>query len=196
MTAVLDERKELFCREYLANGKNATAAYIKAGYSPNGASAGASRLLRSVKVSQRIRELDSVRFAKVRAQLGDLTLSAENSLRHIAAMAYGSIGPFLRTYEDGSVAFDFSRATAEQLLAVKETNVVDRMVGKGENARLVRRTKVKLHPKMPALLALAKKYGLLEKPQESNSDFGRLLQDWLDEINSGPVSKENGLTRP
>ena len=50
----LPGRRLAFCREYVANGGNATQAYLKAGYSKKGASQGAERLLRNVEVADEI----------------------------------------------------------------------------------------------------------------------------------------------
>lgn len=50
----LSDRKEAFCRAYVANGFNATQAYISAGYSPNGAGPSAHALLKDPNVTRRI----------------------------------------------------------------------------------------------------------------------------------------------
>ena len=50
----LPGRRLAFCREYVANGGNATQAYLKAGYSKKGASQGAERLLRNVEIANEI----------------------------------------------------------------------------------------------------------------------------------------------
>lgn len=55
MSDKLNPRQELFIAEYLRL-KNATAAYIAAGYKPKGAEAAASRMLRNVKVSEAIED--------------------------------------------------------------------------------------------------------------------------------------------
>ena len=45
----LSDKKELFCQEYIKD-LNATQAYIRAGYSENGAGQGGERLLKTVDV--------------------------------------------------------------------------------------------------------------------------------------------------
>ena len=51
-----NQRHERFAR-LIAEGRSATAAYTEAGYSPNGAEASASTLLRKPKVAERIQHL-------------------------------------------------------------------------------------------------------------------------------------------
>ena len=46
----LSPKRLAFCREYIANGGNATKAYRDAGYSPKGASQSAEKLLRNTEV--------------------------------------------------------------------------------------------------------------------------------------------------
>ena len=62
MPVLANSRHELFA-EGVASGKSATQAYIDAGFSPDTAEQGASRLLRNVKVASRIEELKA-RIAK------------------------------------------------------------------------------------------------------------------------------------
>lgn len=56
MAKLSSARHERFCREYVIDG-NATQAYIRAGYSENGAAQSAAALLRNPKISSRIAEL-------------------------------------------------------------------------------------------------------------------------------------------
>lgn len=56
----MNPKHEKFCVEYIRNGRNATAAYIAAGYTKDGeaARACASRLLTNVNVQSKLRELE------------------------------------------------------------------------------------------------------------------------------------------
>lgn len=54
MKKELTPKQKVFADEYIKNGGNATQAYIKAGYSKNGANAGATRLLGNVNISEYI----------------------------------------------------------------------------------------------------------------------------------------------
>lgn len=55
----LTDQQDRFCQEYVANGGNATQAYIKAGYSPTGAEQNACALMTNHKVQERVRELQT-----------------------------------------------------------------------------------------------------------------------------------------
>jgi hypothetical protein len=76
----LSPRHEMFCKNYVANGFNATQAYIAVGYSPNGAAQAASCLMSKNNVTARIKELTASTL-----KAADLTL--ENTLAQIAAVA-------------------------------------------------------------------------------------------------------------
>lgn len=72
-------RHELFAREYVQD-LNATRAYIAAGYSPKGAEAAASKLLRNIKVKELITSLLDKRAKK-------LDISAEWVLGELRKLA-------------------------------------------------------------------------------------------------------------
>jgi phage terminase small subunit len=55
----LTDQQDRFCMEYVANGGNATQAYISAGYSESTAEQASSRLLTNVKVQERVKELQT-----------------------------------------------------------------------------------------------------------------------------------------
>lgn len=60
----LNDKQEMFCREYLVD-LNATQAAIRAGYSEKTANAQSSRLLINVNIQNRIKELKSNRNERV-----------------------------------------------------------------------------------------------------------------------------------
>ena len=64
----MNDKQERFCMEYVKD-LSATQAYIRAGYSPNGAAQGAERLLRKVDVSEKVEMLQ----AEIRKQ-NEITL--------------------------------------------------------------------------------------------------------------------------
>jgi hypothetical protein len=76
----LSDRHELFCKTYVSNGRNATKAYIAVGYSPDGATVSASKLLAKPNVTKRIKELSAPIFEKAQ-------LSLEKILEQVAAVA-------------------------------------------------------------------------------------------------------------
>ena len=57
MPILENPQHERFCQSYIKNGKNATQAYIDAGYSEVGANANASRLISNDSIKERLKEL-------------------------------------------------------------------------------------------------------------------------------------------
>jgi len=54
----INPKQEAFCQAY-ASGLSITQAYIRAGYSENGAGQGGERLLKNVEIGKRVEELRS-----------------------------------------------------------------------------------------------------------------------------------------
>ena len=61
----LTPKQALFVANFLANGMNATNAYISAGYSENGAASGACILMSNIKVIDEIAKKTNKRLAKL-----------------------------------------------------------------------------------------------------------------------------------
>lgn len=89
----LTDQQELFCREYIID-LNATRSAIRAGYSEKTADVQGSRLLTNVKVTERIRELNSKRMDRVE-------VTADTVLKNLYEIATLDIVDVLN--DDGSV---------------------------------------------------------------------------------------------
>lgn len=92
----LTPKQERFVAEYLKD-LNATQAYIRAGYSKNGAAQGAERLLRNVEIASAVAE-GQARIA------GKLEITAEKVLRDLEevrqlAIRDGAYGPAAKAIE-------------------------------------------------------------------------------------------------
>jgi phage terminase small subunit len=77
MPALKNPKHERFCQEYAVDHKGGPA-YVRAGYSKNGADQSAERLLRNAEVSARVKELDG-------AVAERLEITQESVLREIEA---------------------------------------------------------------------------------------------------------------
>src|SRR5260221_10599644 len=95
-----------FVREYVQDF-NATRAYIAAGYSENGASAGASRLLANVKVRGVIAKL-------VTKRCDELLITKDRVLRETALLAFANMRDYITPTGDGSFVLDFSALSRDQ----------------------------------------------------------------------------------
>jgi phage terminase small subunit len=88
----INERQELFCREYLVD-HNGTQAAVRAGYSKLSAHSQASYLLRQPKIKRRIEELAAEQHERVTLR-ADLTL--ERLINELSKIAFSDIGKVVR----------------------------------------------------------------------------------------------------
>ena len=96
MTEELSQKQKRFGREYMVDF-NVAAAYVRAGYSKNGAQSGGSRLFRDSRIQAYIAELE----AEATERAG---LSVDGVLKNLredrdAARAAGQYGPAVRADE-------------------------------------------------------------------------------------------------
>ena len=96
MTEELSQKQKRFGREYMVDF-NVAAAYVRAGYSKNGAQSGGSRLLRDSRIQAYIAELE----AEATERAGLTIDGVLNNLREDrdAARAAGQYGPAVRADE-------------------------------------------------------------------------------------------------
>lgn len=153
-------RHERFAQEYLVD-LDAGAAYTRAGYKATGAAAqaAASRLLRDVKgnngIPERIAALKQERAKK-------LAVTQEEVVAELVKVAFANMADFIEVTPEGDAYIDLSGLTREQAAALSEVTVEDYVDGRGDNARDVRKVKIKLHSKLSALESLAKHLGVYE----------------------------------
>lgn len=161
MPELKNKRHERFSREYLVDS-NATRASISAGYAENSAAQTGWYLLRLPKVVARIAEL--------RAEITDkLEIKAEDVLSEVKAIAYANIHDFLDIGENGNARIDLARPTRAQFAAVESVQ----FDGDGK-------IRLKLQPKLNALVKLGEHLGLWKSEREKQVDA---MSAALDEIN-------------
>ena len=141
--------QERFCEEYLCD-YNATQAYIRAGYSPNGASARASKLMDHKDVQNYI----AVRRAKIARRLG---IAQERVLNELAKLAFFNAVDVVDS--DGKLKEDISREDSAAIAGVKVKK------SKMKDGSSVER-EVKMADKLSALELLMKNLGMLDKKVE------------------------------
>lgn len=127
-----------------------------AGYSEATASQMAYKLMQRPRVKKLIkREMD--------ARAKRCEMNADEVLQELGKIARANILDFARIQADGTAVVDLSAVTREQAAAISELIVDEYADGKGEDRREVKRVKLKLHPKEPALVDLGKHLGLFPK---------------------------------
>ena len=143
----LTAKESRFVEEFLVD-LNATKAAIRAGYSKK-----AARQIGTENLSKpAIRDA----IAEARAKLAEaLEVTKEGIAKELSLLGFSNLADFTRADEDGGIHHDFSNVTRAQMAAVSELTVEEFMDGGGEDARPVRRTKLKLSDKKGALVALA-----------------------------------------
>lgn len=169
MSHLKNAKHELFCREYFAC-RNATQAALVAGYSAKSARKYGHDLLQKQDIQKRLAELQAEKAAT-------LGISKERWNDHMAAIAFQSMGDFMRLTSDGEPIIDLSAASETQYAAIQKIKVEDFLDGRGEDARDVRKVELSLHPKLPALVKVGEAFGYLER--DDGADALDAVRKWL-----------------
>lgn len=164
--AALRPQHRQFLREWLILRHGEKAA-LAAGYAARSARVQASTILAREDVRAAIAEAEG----KLQATHED---ELERILDELRRIAFGGLGDFLRITPDGDTFIDLSRASREDLNTLDSTEIEDYVEGRGENARNVRRVKIKRADRLKALELLGKHFGLGNRREEEAVD--RLTQ--------------------
>jgi phage terminase small subunit len=141
-----------FVEEYLLdlNGKQAA---IRAGYSATTGEVQASRLLRNAKVRAALE-------AAMQARSRRTQITADGVVTELAKLAFSNIFDFVMVQSDGSVFVDLSRVPRDEVAALHEITIDEYTENAGEEARKVKRIRIKLCDKKSALDSLARHLGV------------------------------------
>jgi hypothetical protein len=143
----------IFVQEYTRD-QNGARAYVAAGYSPNGADAGAARLLAEPKVRAQVQKALNKKVRKV-------GLSAEETLRQIKLHAFSNILDYITIDpKTGEPHLDLAKTPHELGTAIREISFEEVVGGAGARPRLGR-FGIKLVSKTIALRMAAQYHGLL-----------------------------------
>ena len=161
-------RRERFVKEYLID-RNATQAAIRSGYSKKTARAIGSRLLTDVDIRARVDEL-------IREQERRTLVTADEVILELKRLGFSNMLDFGRVNDEGDLVLDMSTLTREQAAAIQSVDVETYTEGKGEDARPVKRVRLKLADKKGPLELLGKHLKLF-------NDSGERVTSLLDAIN-------------
>jgi phage terminase small subunit len=164
-------KQQRFVEEYLID-LNATQAAIRAGYSKDTAHSIGHENLSKPEIA------DSI-AAKRKAYSERLDLSAEKVLRELALIGFANMQDYLRVTDAGDPFLDLSMLSRDQAAAIGEVTVEDFTEGRGENARDVRKVKLKLNDKRAALVDLGRHLKLFTDKIEvdASEDLAALLAE-------------------
>jgi phage terminase small subunit len=171
----LNPQQEEFCQQYVKdyNGKQAA---IRAKYSEKTAESQASRLLRIVKVQQRIEELNR----EIHNKIG---ISKEKICKELALIGFSSIDEHLTIDDGGTIrAKSFKEmplGAARAIKKIKEKRTIKSCQGTkdkpSEDVILESTFEFELHDKQTALINLGKELGMFRERHELSGKDGSPL---------------------
>lgn len=148
----LTSRQRRFVEEYLID-LNGTQAAIRAGYSAESARQMAWENLTKPAIADAIAEGRA-------AQTVRTELTADRVLNELQKLAFANMQDFMRVTSEGEPYVDVSLLTRDQAAALQEFTVEDYTEGRGDDAREVKRVRIKLSDKRAALTELGRHLGL------------------------------------
>lgn len=150
-----EEREAAFIRHYLADPHRiAHTAAIKAGYAESTAKQWASRMLKRESVREEIAR-------RTLPQIRKLEITAERVLQGLAELAFANVLDFGTVTADGQFRIDLSTMDRVSAGAIASIETESYFEGKGDHAKLVTRTKLKMADRRPALEALGRHLKIL-----------------------------------
>lgn len=152
MPEELSDKQALFVAEYLVD-LNATKAAERAGYSPKTARSQGQRLLTNVDIAAAIEKAMAERSKRTE-------ITADMVLKELAKIGFANMRNYVRVSSDGDPFIDLSDCDLDQFAAISEATCEDYKDGRGEDARDVRKVKIKLHDKKGALVDIGKHLGM------------------------------------
>jgi phage terminase small subunit len=156
--------QRLFIEAYLVS-RSLTKAAIAAGCKERSAHAVGWRWFNKPAIRA---EID----ARLASTLDRYAVTSERTIREMAKIAYGNIGDYISVQDDGRAIIDLTITTREQLAALNSIDVEEYTEGRGNEARGVKRIKIKLSDKRQALMDLAKIQRLLPADRYEHSGPG------------------------
>lgn len=168
-TVHLTPKQARFCEEYMIH-LNASHAAILAGYTRASAGEMGYSLLQKPHVQQCLREMEAHRQKRT-------MITADRILCELANLGLANMLDYLTVEDDGSVVTDLSRLTREKAAAIQEIQVVEYTTGTGSEAKLVKRTKIKLYDKKSPLEMIARHLGMFRDDGPDPAVLGGLDAD-------------------
>lgn len=147
----LTAKQARFVEEFLVD-LNATAAARRAGYSKKTAKQIGAENLTKPDIQAAIAAAKQKLSERCQVQLDDIT-------RELARMGFANLADYHGITSEGEPYIDLSGCSRGQLAALQDLSVEDFVDGRGEDARLVKRVRIRLGDKKGALALLAELLG-------------------------------------
>lgn len=150
----LTAKEQRFVEEYCVD-LNATQSAIRAGYSKKSAHDIGYENLKKPEIQAAV--------SKFKADLAARAIRTKADIeRELEKMGFANLANYHRIGENGDPIIDLSDCTREDLAALTELETHDYIEGRGEDARDVRKVRLKMADKRQALMDLAKLRGQVE----------------------------------
>lgn len=162
MAAKLTPKQAAFVQEYLVD-LNATAAAKRAGYSEKTAYRTGADNLKKPQIAQAISEAQADRANRTQ-------VTADRVVEELAKIGFSNLLDYFSVTSDGEPYVDLSSITRDQAAALAEIQVDDFVDGRGEDARDVKRVRIKAADKLRALEQLGKHLGMFTERVDVTSD--------------------------
>ena len=160
MPLLRNPKHERFAQE-LAKGKTLEEAHRVAGYRADRRNA--QHLRQRDDISRRIEELlanrDKIDVRATERAIERTAITKQRVIEELAKIGFANMADYTRLVGSERVV-DLADASLDHLAAVQEITVEDFKDGRGENARDVRRVKLKLHDKKGALVDIGRELGM------------------------------------
>ena len=168
-TPLPNARHETFAHEYVIDS-NGTQAAIKAGFAEKGAHVRGSQLLSNGKVWARVAYLRDERLSKSRRSAAEIIKELEN-------IGFSNVSDVFSWDENGTCFIKNSDELPREVsAAIESIQVEEKSVGKEGDAGLILKTKVKLHPKLPALIKLGLEHDLFKEKVELSGNVAHTIE--------------------
>ena len=163
----LTPKQARFVEEYLID-LNATQAAIRAGYSAKNADKIGSEVLGKTRVAEAVAEAQAARSERAE-------ITQDMVLRELGLLGFSNMLDYVEVQKDGTAYVDLSELTRDQAAAITEATVEEYTEGRGEDARNVKRVKIKLADKKGALVDIGKHLGMFDdKLRLTDADGNKL----------------------
>jgi phage terminase small subunit len=160
MSVLRNPKHERFAQE-IAKGKTLEEAHRVAGYRADRRNA--QHLRQRDDISRRIEELlanrDKIDVRATERAIERTAITKQRVIEELAKIGFANMADYTRLVGSERVV-DLADASLDHLAAVQEIVVEDFKDGRGENARDVRRVKLKLHDKKGALVDIGRELGM------------------------------------
>ncbi len=144
-----------FVEEYLVD-LNATQAAIRAGYSKRSAGIQGHENLKKPHIEAAISAAQQARSKRTE-------ITQDTVLNELALIGFADMGDYVTITDAGEVMLDLSKLPEGATKIISEITQDEYTEGRGEGARDVKKTKLKLHDKRAALVDLGRHLGLFGK---------------------------------